>query len=192
MNYYDLLGVKPTASIDEIRQAYLAKMRIIHPDKIDVKKDPQSWKEANHLSSLVNEAYSVLRDIQKRVEYDKRISNFNEGRYRHETNVSPEKQQEDKGINGQNKQRQHGETAATEQERNDKRQEGGSSEKGNERLSQFIEKGFVPIGWLLAYIVCFFLANLHVLQYDTVPLIGFVLAPICLGIIKYLIYYRGK
>lgn len=70
MNYYDLLGVKPTASIDEIRQAYLAKMHLIHPDKIDEKKDPQSWKEANYLSSIFNNAYAILKDPMKRAEYN--------------------------------------------------------------------------------------------------------------------------
>lgn len=62
-NYYKLMGVQPTASPQEIKQAYRKLARKYHPD---VSKEPnaeQKFKE-------VGEAYEVLKDPKKRKQYD--------------------------------------------------------------------------------------------------------------------------
>ncbi|MFE4216205.1 DnaJ C-terminal domain-containing protein [Streptomyces sp. NPDC056844] len=61
---YEVLGVSPTASQDEIQQAYRKLARKHHPD---VNKDPAAEERFKDL----NEAYSVLSDPKTRARYDR-------------------------------------------------------------------------------------------------------------------------
>jgi curved DNA-binding protein len=62
-DYYKVLGVEPGAGEAEIKQAYRRLARKFHPD---VSKE----KGAEERFKGINEAYEVLRDKEKRVEYD--------------------------------------------------------------------------------------------------------------------------
>ena len=61
---YDTLGVSPSASADEIKKAYRRLARKYHPD---INKD----KDAEEKFKLINEAYQVLSDDEKRSIYDR-------------------------------------------------------------------------------------------------------------------------
>ena len=62
--YYKDLGVKETASMDEIKQAYRELAKKYHPDANNGdKKSEEKLKK-------VNEAYAVLKDYGRRAEYD--------------------------------------------------------------------------------------------------------------------------
>lgn len=65
-DYYEILGVKKNASLDEIKRAYRELALRYHPDRVP----PEQKKEAEQKFKEISEAYAVLSDPQKRVLYD--------------------------------------------------------------------------------------------------------------------------
>jgi molecular chaperone DnaJ len=64
-DYYEILGVTKTASVEEIKSAYRKAALKWHPDR-----SPENKEEANHRFRECTEAYSILSDTQKRQIYD--------------------------------------------------------------------------------------------------------------------------
>ncbi len=62
-NYYRILGVEPTASPEEIKSAYRARVRSTHPDLDGGNGQTEEFKR-------VKEAYEALSDPHKRAVYD--------------------------------------------------------------------------------------------------------------------------
>jgi len=64
--YYDFFGVSRTASADQIRSAYLWLMKQHHPDLID----HADRERAAGFAAILNRSYDILKDPQKRANYD--------------------------------------------------------------------------------------------------------------------------
>jgi molecular chaperone DnaJ len=75
-DYYAALGVAKDAKATEIKKAYRALARDLHPDK-----NPNN-AEAESKFKEVSEAYDVLSDVKRRGEYDEARSLFGAGSFR--------------------------------------------------------------------------------------------------------------
>lgn len=64
-DYYKILGVNKTATQEEIRRAYYKLMAKYHPDK------NKNSDNSNTITKLINEAYEVLSDEEKREQYNR-------------------------------------------------------------------------------------------------------------------------
>lgn len=68
-DYYEVLGVRPKASISEIELAFKGRRTQYHPDRYNT-SDAETLAWATSKMKEVNEAYSVLSDPGKRAAYD--------------------------------------------------------------------------------------------------------------------------
>ena len=66
MNYYDIFGLSPTASPEDISAAHKTLAKMYHPDI-------NNSEDANERMAILNEANEVLSDTAKRGEYDKSL-----------------------------------------------------------------------------------------------------------------------
>ncbi len=64
MTHYDALGIASDASAAEVRDAYRSRARRLHPDNAGGSADAMA---------TVNEAYRVLRDPGRRLDYDREL-----------------------------------------------------------------------------------------------------------------------
>jgi curved DNA-binding protein len=70
-NYYEMLGVTKNAASSEIKQAYRTLAIKYHPDRnLGNKAAEEKFKD-------INEAYEVLSDQTRRVQYDQSLNNRN-------------------------------------------------------------------------------------------------------------------
>lgn len=69
MTHYDVLGVAPSASVEEIRQAYLRLARRHHPDR-QAEAPVADRADAERRMREINAAWRELRDPRRRARYD--------------------------------------------------------------------------------------------------------------------------
>src|SRR5579875_3072438 len=67
-DYYEILGVSRNASDEEIKKAYRKLARDLHPDSHS--GSPSEKVAAEERFKLVNQAYEVLKDPERRRQYD--------------------------------------------------------------------------------------------------------------------------
>ena len=65
-NAYDVLGIEPTATTEEIKAAYKSMVKRYHPDHNESKNAASQFR-------AVKKAYDILKDEDKKAEYDVNI-----------------------------------------------------------------------------------------------------------------------
>lgn len=68
LNYYELLGLRPGVSAQDIRRAYRDLSKLYHPDTTELEKVIATLK-----FQALNEAYATLSSSEKRLTYDYKI-----------------------------------------------------------------------------------------------------------------------
>ena len=76
LTYYDDLGLPADASGEEIREAYLNLVRLLHPD---LSSEPSLKRFAENQMKRVSRAYAVLSDAGRRSRYDAKLAGTDEG-----------------------------------------------------------------------------------------------------------------
>ncbi len=71
-DYYDILGISPNASLIQIKEAYIYKVNILHPDRLGAMPERIRIKAEEEIKK-VNEAYTVLSSPGKKKQYDTRM-----------------------------------------------------------------------------------------------------------------------
>jgi curved DNA-binding protein CbpA len=69
VTHYEVLGVDPAASPEDVRRAYVARARLLHPDTAQGRPTEESARTARAMQD-VNEAWRVLRTPASRSAYD--------------------------------------------------------------------------------------------------------------------------
>ena len=90
VDFYKLLGISIFASEQEIRNAYLAKIKQYHPDKYAGNKT-----EAENITAELNLAYDTLKDQNKKYIYDTKFG-FDREREAFLINQEKEKRKQEK------------------------------------------------------------------------------------------------
>jgi curved DNA-binding protein CbpA len=67
-DYYGILGIESGASQEEIRKAYLALAKKLHPDRFP--NDPEQRAVAQKEFAKVTRAHDIVSDPDRRLEYD--------------------------------------------------------------------------------------------------------------------------
>ncbi len=74
INYYDILGVAPDASTEEVNDAYTFQVKVFHPDKYDPTTHPAQHARALKMTQRLNEARDTLLDPTTRARHDRELS----------------------------------------------------------------------------------------------------------------------
>ncbi len=74
LDYYQVLGLKRDATLSEIRAAYHKRARTIHPDLFYDHPNEEFRFAIDKIFKRVAEAYTILRDEEKRKHYDRGLT----------------------------------------------------------------------------------------------------------------------
>jgi DnaJ-class molecular chaperone len=69
LDYYAVLKLAPGAGVADVKEAYYRESRTFHPDRYAAVESAEVRELIGRIYRRINEAYTVLRDDQKRVKY---------------------------------------------------------------------------------------------------------------------------
>jgi len=73
LTYYEVLGIAPSVSRDEIKVAYRQLVKTLHPDLSYVEKSNHQVVAETEQMMHINEAYATLIDAEKRAHYNSTV-----------------------------------------------------------------------------------------------------------------------
>ncbi len=82
-DYYKMLGIEKSASLQEVKKAYRKLSLKFHPDK----NDGDIFFE--NMFKQIQEAYEILGDIKKKEDYDRKLNNQKNNYYGSHSNFEP-------------------------------------------------------------------------------------------------------
>lgn len=83
-DYYQILGISPFTSKQEIKKAYREMSLKWHPDR-------NPGVDVTEIMQDINEAYSILSDDESRSRYDNEYKRFTQQKEYHQTNLNTTK-----------------------------------------------------------------------------------------------------
>ncbi len=98
LSHYELLEVSVDVSFDEIKKAYLQKVKKYHPDKHSSLPDDTLKEHLTKLLSLLNYAYNTLKNEKSRAEYDESIFKIKKSKKLQDPNLIIAKNHFRKGV----------------------------------------------------------------------------------------------
>ena len=90
LNYFELFGIPEDSSTEAIQRAYFSAVKNIHPDRLERLGAMDYKEEAGKIFQIMDEAYRILNDLPKRMQYIKALDARREGK----TLMSPEEEAE--------------------------------------------------------------------------------------------------
>ena len=131
VDFYELLGVSIFASPEEIKAAYIKKMKEYHPDAYQGSK-----KEAENISAGINAGYEILSDPKQKLVYDQKYG-FEEQRQAVLSEKEKQKRKEQKKAKKQDKK-----TYATEKKQQAEAKRQKEFSQSNEKEDKKIKTHF--------------------------------------------------
>lgn len=191
MNYYEILGVSTTTTLDEIKVAYRNLIKAFHPDYYKGNKEFAQQKTVE-----VNRAYEVLKDNEKRLEYDSR-NNFWKGRQ--EYDYSEELNEAKRRAEESEKARKAAEAKVDEEKKKREEMEFTSKKQQEQMQSKLKEQtdNNEKSGKFIIFLLNFASVLVGIVVYLLVDLIfAMVIAllsqvPIICGIVNHILYYNS-
>jgi len=155
-DYYDILGISPDATQDEIKEQYRFLLHAWHPDKFP---NPQQKSKAEERTKELNEAYNILSDSVMRIRYDRERYRNNEQRTEEDENKRRQQEQTEAEERRAAYERQQRKNEEAEREHPQQTKAAGQRAEINNEKTKSFPWIYIVIGIVIILLIQFFFSN---------------------------------